>query len=82
MKLIIHDGKTKEIEKRLKFDKNDVIFIGEDEGIHHCIGCFGCWIKSPGACVIRDHYGDMGKLISECDELIIISQCSSWAWSA
>ena len=22
--------------------------------IRNCIGCFGCWTKTPGCCVIRD----------------------------
>ena len=22
--------------------------------LHHCTGCFGCWIKTPGRCVARD----------------------------
>ena len=25
----------------------------EQEELHHCIGCFNCWIKSPGICVFR-----------------------------
>lgn len=22
--------------------------------IKHCIGCFGCWVKTPGECVVHE----------------------------
>jgi multimeric flavodoxin WrbA len=28
--------------------------ILRDLKLQKCIGCFGCWVKSPGQCVIRD----------------------------
>ena len=36
---------------------------------------FGCWIKTPAVCIIRDKYGDMGEYLSKCKKLIIISKC-------
>lgn len=75
MKLLIHDLKKEDFIKLYPSLANDIIVVSNDEPIHNCIGCFGCWIKTPAECVIRDKYGDMGALISKCDEIHIISHC-------
>lgn len=75
MKLLIHDLTKEDFNKLFPNLGNDIVLVSNDAPIHNCIGCFGCWIKTPAACVIRDNYGDMGELISKCDEIHIISQC-------
>ena len=74
MRLIVHDL-TEEQAKEILPQDTDTRIIGNDGTIHHCIGCFGCWVKTPAQCVIRDNYGDMGELLSKCDELIFVSKC-------
>lgn len=49
--------------------------IKPEGNIRHCIGCFGCWVKTPGKCVIHDGYEGTGIDMSKCSELIIISKC-------
>ena len=75
MKLFIHDLAEDAIKKLLPNAIDHLKIISDHNTIHHCIGCFGCWIKTPGACVIRDEYGDMGEILSKCDEIVIISKC-------
>lgn len=49
--------------------------IKPQQNIHPCIGCFGCWVKTPGKCVIHDGYEDTGIDMGKCGELILISRC-------
>ncbi len=76
MKLILSDVRNLPIETD---DRNHVIY--NDGNLHYCIGCFGCWVKTPGQCVIKDNYSNMGQLLSRCSELIIISKCTYGGYS-
>jgi len=70
MRLIITDI------KELQSAQNPTQRVITDNGsIHSCIGCFGCWIKTPGQCIIKDGYEHIGEQFSKCDELTIISKC-------
>lgn len=42
--------------------------------IAHCVGCFGCWTKTPGKCVIRDDAVKVYPLIAESDAVIYVSR--------
>lgn len=81
MKLLIHDLSNENFKKLFPNELKDTKVISNDGTIQNCIGCFGCWLKTPGVCVIRDNYGDMGELFSKCDELTIISKCCYGGYS-
>ena len=49
--------------------------ISPNKAIRNCIGCFGCWVKTPGKCVIHDGYEGTGIDMSKCTELILVSMC-------
>ncbi|BCJ94074.1 hypothetical protein acsn021_16430 [Anaerocolumna cellulosilytica] len=80
MRMIIHDLDGTVLNKISKSAGEDIV-ITDDGSLHPCIGCFGCWIKTPAVCVIRDKYQNMGELISKCEEVIIISKCCYGGYS-
>ena len=41
--------------------------------IANCVGCFGCWTKTPGRCVIRDDAVAVYPLIAQSDTVIYVS---------
>lgn len=42
--------------------------------VHSCLGCFGCWLRTPGACVIKDRAADFAARIAQTNELVIVSR--------
>ncbi|MBO7677165.1 MAG: flavodoxin family protein, partial [Erysipelotrichaceae bacterium] len=73
MKLVIHDL-NKEKWQKIADQYEGSTIISDDGTIQPCIGCFGCWNKTPGKCVIKDGYDDMGYLIHHSDEVVVISR--------
>ncbi len=42
--------------------------------IANCVGCFGCWTKTPGKCVIRDDAVQVYPLIAQSDRVLYVSR--------
>ncbi len=49
------------------------IFTVRNLDIQYCIGCFGCWIKTPGTCVHQDAMEAILKSAANSDLQLFIS---------
>ncbi|WP_294405184.1 flavodoxin family protein [uncultured Clostridium sp.] len=72
--LLVHDL-NKDLEKEFLpcLNSDTKVFSKEMSNIHPCIGCFNCWIKTPGKCVINDDYTEIPKYIVQNDIYLVIS---------
>lgn len=75
MNLIIHDLNEKQFKALFPNMDESTKIISDNGKIKSCVGCFGCWIKTPGKCVIQDGYDNIGELFSKAENIIIISRC-------
>ena len=73
MKLVIHDLSAEEWN-RIKADYEGDRIVSDLGTIRPCVGCFCCWNKTPGQCVIKDGYENMAELIHHADEVVVISR--------
>lgn len=75
MNILIHDFSDKRYQELFPETNNNAYIISDTGTIRHCVGCFGCWIKTPGKCVLKDGYDNLGELLSKSEKLTIISRC-------
>lgn len=38
--------------------------------VKHCTGCYGCWVKTPGKCVLKDDMAMLLEKVRSCDVLV------------
>ena len=75
-KLVLHDLSEEESSIYLPHEHEGITYFAAQPGVRTCIGCFGCWVKTPGTCVIKDEISAFSKMITEHDDLIVISKCT------
>lgn len=81
MRLLIHDLEKQALNQVFPGLDESVRVIRSDEETHACIGCFGCWIKTPAVCIIPDECQKMGALLGHSSEALIISRCCYGGYS-
>ena len=85
MKIVILDGALENTPKNweaylsgliatLKRNNHQVNhFLLKDNDIHHCEGCFKCWVQTPGKCEFDDDSRVINRAISNSDFVLFAS---------
>ncbi len=73
-RFLIHDLDEDQAQEVLGRLPEDVIVFAAKPRIKHCVGCFGCWVKTPGKCVIHDRCEDTPAMLAASREMIFISR--------
>ena len=66
----IHEIILEEL-KKLNWDATSIVL--EDKNIAYCLGCFGCWVQTPGECVIKDYEETIVRKMVHTDLIIYIT---------
>lgn len=45
-----------------------------EHSIKGCIGCFGCWVRTPGRCVLRDDAVNIYPLIARASRVLYVTR--------
>lgn len=67
--------KLKNLVCRFLEDKGfqiNLIDIGRDD-LAFCMGCFGCWVKTPGECIIEDKMKEINKSFINSDAVVYLN---------
>lgn len=81
MKGIIHDLGD-EMNSTLEKSSEDSVVLHANSRYASCQGCFKCWLKNAGFCVMKDSLHHIGALVGQSDPLIIISRCCYGGYSS
>lgn len=79
---VLYDIEESKIKQLTDSFYEKVIYFSANPFIKHCVGCFGCWVKTPGKCVIKDRGGDLPQLWASSSQVIIVSQLVYGGFSA
>ncbi len=53
-----------------------------DLDLAYCCGCFGCWVKTPGACVVRDSGAEVAKAVIESEAALYLTRVTFGGYSS
>jgi len=70
------------VAEKLKRNEYEVEMIElRNKKVATCIGCFGCWLKTPGQCILNDEGREIAKAVAISDLLILLSPVTFGGYS-
>ncbi|HUN61449.1 MAG TPA: NAD(P)H-dependent oxidoreductase [Candidatus Sulfotelmatobacter sp.] len=57
------------------------VFTLRETKLAHCLGCFDCWLKTPGVCVEADAGRDIAKAIIRSDATVLFTPVTFGGYS-
>jgi len=90
MKALILNGLAKRDDTLYKMIRDELEDMGwevndfylQDKKIAPCQGCFGCWIKTPGICLIDDDGREVAKKSVQSDLMIFVTSITFGGYSS
>jgi len=73
IRLILHDLPPGDAAARLPAGEHDDVFPAAP-AVRHCVGCFQCWLRTPGICAIPDRAQDFARRLGRAASLTVISR--------
>jgi hypothetical protein len=68
------DDYLKNLSEALTATNHDVTILTlRDMDIRYCVGCWGCWVKTPGECVALDESADVRRAYINSDFVLFTS---------
>jgi len=59
------------LEKGMQENNSEIVNIYlSEKDIQYCKGCYSCWFKTPGKCVINDQMAELLDIIRDVDILV------------
>jgi len=90
MRVLVVDGFTEETEtsqmlrailERHDGDETNTI-VCRDEEVAYCTGCFGCWTRTPGICIIDDRAREIVRDFIESDLVVFLTPITFGGYSS
>jgi len=73
-RILLHDIGSFYLDAIIKEIPEDIKIVEASPAVSSCNGCYGCWLDTPGLCVIQDQAHDFAYEVMDSGELIVISR--------